>query len=170
MLAVSAGFLLAPAANAAGTVQWDIQKHHPKARFGRRAADTHEGVITNELTRGGYFATCSMGTPGQNLTLQLDTGSSDIWVPWHQATVCEQDKCTLGNCAQQSLDTKLLMIRRQLTLVAQLIPMPPRPTPTPERALLTYLMSTGASPTATTSRTPSRLQAPPFRMSQWVSA
>lgn len=102
MLAVSAGLLLAPAAHAAGTVQWDIQKHHPKARFGRRAADTHEGVITNELTRGGYFATCSMGTPPQNLTLQLDTGSSDIWVPWNLATVCEEDKCTLGNCAQWS--------------------------------------------------------------------
>lgn len=98
VLAVSAGLLLlAPAANAAGTVQWDIQKHHPKARLGRRAADTHEGIITNELTRGGYFATCSMGTPPQTLTLQLDTGSSDIWVPWNMATVCEEERCTLGN-------------------------------------------------------------------------
>lgn len=99
VLAVSAGLLLiAPAANAAGTVQWDIHKHHPKARFGRRAADnTHEGTITNELTRGGYFATCSMGTPPQELTLQLDTGSSDIWVPWNMATVCEEERCTLGN-------------------------------------------------------------------------
>ncbi|KAI3396707.1 hypothetical protein diail_11734 [Diaporthe ilicicola] len=97
VLAVSAGLLLAPATNAAGTVQWDIQKHHPKARFGRRAADTHEGDITNELTRGGYFASCSLGTPAQNLTLQLDTGSSDIWVPWNLATACEEDQCTLGN-------------------------------------------------------------------------
>jgi hypothetical protein len=108
VLAVSAGLLLAPAANAAGTVQWDIQKNHPKARLGRRAADTHEGVITNELTRGGYFATCSMGTPPQNLTLQLDTGSSDIWVPWNLATVCEEEKCTLGNCAQWPPDIKIL--------------------------------------------------------------
>ncbi|KAL1872994.1 hypothetical protein Daus18300_004135 [Diaporthe australafricana] len=86
LFAVSAGLLLAPATSAAGTVQWDIQKQHPKARFGRRAAETHEGIITNELTRGGYFATCSLGTPAQNLTLQLDTGSSDIWVPWDLAT------------------------------------------------------------------------------------
>lgn len=100
LFAVSAGLLLAPATSAAGIVQWDIQKHHPKARFGRRAAATHEGIITNELTRGGYFATCSLGTPAQDLTLQLDTGSSDIWVPWDLATVCEEDKCTLGNCAQ----------------------------------------------------------------------
>jgi hypothetical protein len=106
VLAVSAALLVAPAASAAGTVQWDIQKHHPKAKFGRRA-DTHEGVITNELTRGGYFATCSMGTPPQNLTLQLDTGSSDIWVPWSLATVCEADKCTLGNCAQPSQSPSL---------------------------------------------------------------
>ncbi|KAK2598543.1 hypothetical protein N8I77_011948 [Diaporthe amygdali] len=97
VFAVSAGLLLAPATSAAGTVQWDIHKHHPKARFGRRAADTHEGEITNEVTRGGYFATCTLGTPGQNLTLQLDTGSSDIWVPWDQATVCEEDKCNFGN-------------------------------------------------------------------------
>lgn len=103
VFAVSAGLLLAPATSAAGTVQWDIHKHHPKARFGRRAADTYEGEITNEVTRGGYFATCTLGTPGQNLTLQLDTGSSDIWVPWDQATVCEEDKCNFGNCAQRPL-------------------------------------------------------------------
>ncbi|KAK3694536.1 mitochondrial elongation factor g 1-like protein [Podospora appendiculata] len=66
-----------------GVVQWSIQKKHkPADPLGlRKRASTYEEVIQNEQIRGGYFTTCKMGTPAQDLTLQLDTGSSDIWVP-----------------------------------------------------------------------------------------
>ena len=84
-------------------VQWDIQKRHSPQDLTRlrKRASTYEEVITNEQSRGGYFATCRLGTPGQDLTLQLDTGSSDIWVPDSSAQVCSQHTgggCTLGSC------------------------------------------------------------------------
>ncbi|KAL2271322.1 hypothetical protein VTJ83DRAFT_693 [Remersonia thermophila] len=104
---VAAGALLVGAACAAsntpGIVKWDIQRQHRRqelTRLGKRA-DTYEEVITNEEMRGGYFATCQIGTPGQPVTLQLDTGSSDIWVPANTAQVCRQrgsgDGCAFGS-------------------------------------------------------------------------
>lgn len=99
------GTLLAGAAAVAaasnGVVQWDIQKPQGPQEFRRlrKRASTFEEVVTNEQTRGGYFATCRLGTPGQNLTLQLDTGSSDIWVPASNASVCSKPRtegCSFG--------------------------------------------------------------------------
>ena len=86
-----------------GVVQWDIRKDRQPQDFTklRRRADTYEEIVTNEQARGGYFATCKLGTPGQDLTLQLDTGSSDIWVPDSSAQVCRKANsggCTFGTC------------------------------------------------------------------------
>ncbi|TGJ85703.1 hypothetical protein E0Z10_g3029 [Xylaria hypoxylon] len=94
----------------AQVVQWDIQRRGgPAPRLSRRADGSVEEVITNEKTRGGYFATCSVGTPAQDLTLQLDTGSSDIWVPANSASVCESslegEGCTLGSYDYASSST-----------------------------------------------------------------
>ena len=94
--------LLVSAASAQ-VVQWDIQRrNNPAPRLGRRADNSVEEVISNERMRGGYFATCTVGTPAQELTLQLDTGSSDIWVPASEASVCEESSqgggCTFGSC------------------------------------------------------------------------
>lgn len=85
-----------------GVVQWSIQKRQtvPELRRLGKRANTYEEVVTNENTRGGYFATCQMGTPGQAVTMQLDTGSSDIWIPDSSATVCRDaggDGCSLGS-------------------------------------------------------------------------
>ncbi|KAK0753807.1 mitochondrial elongation factor g 1-like protein [Schizothecium vesticola] len=83
-----------------GVIQWDIQKRHKPQDLGRvrRADGTVEGIIDNESNRGGYFATCKLGTPPQSLDLQLDTGSSDIWVPDTSARVCQkQSGCDLGS-------------------------------------------------------------------------
>ncbi|ROW18333.1 hypothetical protein VPNG_00494 [Cytospora leucostoma] len=94
--AVAVGFLLAPIANAGGTVQWDIRKHQSKSKLGKRATSTFSATIDNDLDFYGYFATCTIGTPPQEVTLQLDTGSSDVWVPWYSANVCEEEDCSLG--------------------------------------------------------------------------
>ena len=101
--ALAAGTLFATAIKAQnGVVQWGIERKQLKPKLGKRAGSTFEEVITNEQARGGYFATCSVGTPAQDLTLQLDTGSSDIWVPYSQASVCQgtsgSDACTFGSC------------------------------------------------------------------------
>ncbi|KAI2467587.1 acid protease [Annulohypoxylon bovei var. microspora] len=96
---LATGALVASVAQAQ-VVQWDIVKKQTGPKLTRRAG-TFTEVITNEKLRGGYFASCSVGTPAQNLTLQLDTGSSDIWVPSSSASVCESSSsnggCTLGS-------------------------------------------------------------------------
>jgi len=108
--AVALSALLAGAAHASagnGVVQWDIQRTQRQEEFQRlnrrlqRRADPDQEIITNEKARGGYFATCRLGTPGQDMTLQLDTGSSDIWVPDSDARVCTEvgtEGCVLGTC------------------------------------------------------------------------
>ena len=103
---IAAGTIFAAAANAAlpdGVVQFDVGRRQPYPKLGRRAtANTDSTSISNDATEGGYFATCKIGTPAQTLTLQLDTGSSDIWVPSSSASVCrttrESDGCSYGSC------------------------------------------------------------------------
>lgn len=103
---VAAGAILASAANAAlpeGVVQFDVGRRSAHPRLTRRAtANTDSTTIDNNVSEGGYFVTCKIGTPEQTLTLQLDTGSSDIWVPSSSASVCTasrtSDGCNLGSC------------------------------------------------------------------------
>lgn len=109
---VAAGAILAAAANAAapeGVVQFDVGRRSAHPKLLRRAtANTDSTSIANNLSEGGYFVTCKIGTPAQTLTLQLDTGSSDIWAPASDATVCESsgssDGCSLGSCESTIFD------------------------------------------------------------------
>ncbi|ERS99734.1 hypothetical protein HMPREF1624_03098 [Sporothrix schenckii ATCC 58251] len=99
---VAAGAMLASAASAAlpeGVVQFDVGRRSAHPKLTRRAtANTDSSTIDNNLSQGGYFATCKIGTPQQTLTLQLDTGSSDIWVPSSSASVCASSEgCSLGS-------------------------------------------------------------------------
>lgn len=52
--------------------------------------------ITNEEIL--YFINVTIGTPPQSFSLQLDTGSSDIWIPAITADVCVQtpERCSFG--------------------------------------------------------------------------
>jgi hypothetical protein len=89
-----------------GVVSWGIQRHEKVRRVGRRQANvagTVEEVVQNQEQRGGYFAKAQIGNPGQAVTIQLDTGSSDVWVPSSQSQVCKQTSksssgCSLGSC------------------------------------------------------------------------
>ncbi|KAK2623820.1 hypothetical protein QTJ16_007001 [Diplocarpon rosae] len=64
-------------------------------------ADAVRADLTNARTQGLYFANVSVGTPGQALQLQIDTGSSDVWVPAAEAELCGNKKeggCPNGKC------------------------------------------------------------------------
>jgi len=101
-----AGALFAGTACAAdGVVEWSIERRQLRPKLAKRAGGTFEEVITNEVSNGGYFTSCQVGTPGQAMTLQLDTGSSDIWVPSKRAAVCSKrggssstSGCSFGSC------------------------------------------------------------------------
>jgi hypothetical protein len=42
--------------------------------------DYHSVTLGNAVSQGLYYVNASVGTPKQNIALQIDTGSSDVWV------------------------------------------------------------------------------------------
>ncbi|KAH8662216.1 aspartic peptidase domain-containing protein [Xylariales sp. PMI_506] len=61
---------------------------HPAPLLHRRATSTYTGTLNNNLTGQAYYADVSVGTPPQNLTLVIDTGSSDVWLLASDSTLC----------------------------------------------------------------------------------
>ncbi|KAK3395715.1 aspartic peptidase domain-containing protein [Sordaria brevicollis] len=102
-----------------GVVQWNIQKRHASTipnRLPRRAGSTYDAILRNERLQGGYYTDCEMGTPGQKVTLQLDTGSSDIWVPDSATSVCEDNGCQFGSFDPGSSSTFKLVGKDQFSI------------------------------------------------------
>ncbi|QSZ36440.1 hypothetical protein DSL72_006319 [Monilinia vaccinii-corymbosi] len=65
-------------------------------------ADTLTASLGNALASGLYYANVTLGTPAQKLSLQIDTGSSDVWVPSSSASICED--ASSGGCPGGSFD------------------------------------------------------------------
>ncbi|KAI0147552.1 aspartic peptidase domain-containing protein [Xylariaceae sp. FL1272] len=81
-----------------------ISKPHARGKtaantFSKRASNFTQ-VIDNEITAGGYYATVSVGTPAQEVTLILDTGSSDVWILDSEADLCQSERLQAyyGDC------------------------------------------------------------------------
>lgn len=95
------------ARNTAGSVR----RRSPK--LSKRASLTES--LVNNITQGGYFASVSVGTPAQDVTLVLDTGSSDAFVLSADADLCTSTRlqsyygetcdttCELGDLSYTSL-------------------------------------------------------------------
>ncbi|KAJ9637937.1 uncharacterized protein PV06_04520 [Exophiala oligosperma] len=85
---------IAPAVGSAtpGVVGFNFEKRRINAQeaphLARRQSNTVTAALTNEILL--YFINVTVGTPGQPFSLQLDTGSSDIWFPAINADICEQ--------------------------------------------------------------------------------
>lgn len=59
-------------------------------------------VIDINITSGGYFVKATVGTPGQDVHLLLDTGSSDTWVLDSSADICNKDGGCVTPCKSLS--------------------------------------------------------------------
>jgi hypothetical protein len=73
-------------------------------------------TLTNNITLGAYQATVTVGTPGQTLVLQVDTGSSDTYIVDVSADQChsaalqaQYGPCVGGQCT--------LIVRAERTLL-----------------------------------------------------
>ncbi|KAK3935724.1 aspartic peptidase domain-containing protein [Diplogelasinospora grovesii] len=57
-------------------------------------------MLANNLTGGGYYAKVQVGTPGQTITMQIDTGSSDVWMLSQDADLCHDKRLKeiYGDC------------------------------------------------------------------------
>jgi hypothetical protein len=64
----------------------------------RKRSNTAQATIYNAQGNLLYLINTTVGTPPQNIGLQLDTGSSDIWIPWTGSSICQgsSDRCTNG--------------------------------------------------------------------------
>ena len=100
----------------ANTVRWNIAQNSEvqAQQIARRSlaiqrrgvelgarADTVTVTLENAVVAGLYAANITVGTPGQNLQVQIDTGSSDLWVPSSSATICQNTQeggCPGGSC------------------------------------------------------------------------
>ena len=100
----------------AGTVLWNIKKDPQVQSEQLKARSLQlqnaredkllkrkpvEAKLGNALQQGLYFANISVGTPFQEFQVQIDTGSSDLWIPSATATYCLRQRgqaCVGGSC------------------------------------------------------------------------
>ncbi|KAH9838911.1 Aspartic peptidase, putative yapsin [Teratosphaeria destructans] len=79
----AAGFLLVNVASLATAeprvVSMPIARSS-QPRLAKRASTASPVRIGNNATGGFYYISALVGTPGQNISFQLDTGSSDVWM------------------------------------------------------------------------------------------
>src|SRR5271170_5563882 len=54
--------------------------------------------IGNANTNGLYFVNASVGTPPQEVQLQIDTGSSDVWMFGPHSCDLSTSPCLGGDC------------------------------------------------------------------------
>lgn len=79
----------------------DAQLHRRSLILKGRQANTVLADLGNAQNAGLYYANITVGTPAQALMVQIDTGSSDVWVPYSNAPVCvnpREEGCAGGSC------------------------------------------------------------------------
>ena len=88
--------VVAVAAAEPKVVPMKFEKHKRTAGLDKR--DPLSVELGNAHKNGLYFVTAQVGTPGQKVQMQIDTGSSDVWMFGPQSCDSESSPCLGGNC------------------------------------------------------------------------
>jgi hypothetical protein len=77
----------------------------------RARAQSVQATLFNAQSDLLYLVNITVGTPPQALQLQIDTGSSDIWLPWVNSPVCSGKikRCNEGSYSNKASSTYHLL-------------------------------------------------------------
>lgn len=71
-----------------GLDRWQPGESPPRLNHRLSGRAAYAESIANNLTAGAYYVTVAVGTPGEQMSLTFDTGSSDAWVVAYTADLC----------------------------------------------------------------------------------
>lgn len=82
-------------------VAYDFHKvYRPVKRLRKRAGKSLDVQLYND-NQAMYQVNITLGSPGQTQVVQLDTGSSDLWIPAIDSTLCQANPAgcdEFGSC------------------------------------------------------------------------
>ncbi|KAI9028886.1 aspartic peptidase domain-containing protein [Phycomyces nitens] len=91
LFAICALFIQASDANKPRLLRLPVEKRASQGSTPKAFSKRDTALLYNDGSE--YIVKVSIGTPPQNFTVSLDTGSADLWVP---SIYCEKEECNLS--------------------------------------------------------------------------